>query len=753
MAYHSKTIDYGMKMALLMLVPYISNVHTMDKLTDHELNCLIIKEEKPLDNADEPLSFMLAQIFQSFMVTLPDVMELRVEETVGDGSDETENEMSGSGVSDSLPEGPLVEAWKHPFEEIFASFFNIVSGAVAHEQPMVMKVNNAVIHTWSSANATCPVKDKEMQCKPDLALLDNVTVWWDTIKAVCGVVTPGINIVSDPNFCLHILSCLVFSNPECLEYDPLILIFMKTLWPTQLEIPSAFSRPMTNKPPTLDQAYESLVESPMDKVVQGGSTAPSQIRSTIPTMSNAPASASTTKATVTPDPPETEIPTDPLCTHPSQSIRKILVNNHTYDILELIFSSQGLVGHSTVCYLARRGDEEYIIKDHWVLGNKNVALNEVTMLQAMQGVRSVPQLIKHWLVEIGPQEVDEMMSYHGKIWQSIKELISAIRDIVKIQQIAVEEHGILHQDCSLNNSMIEDGDNGSHGTLIDWEFAVHILTGQKYDIVEMGMAPFMSCSLLFQLSEAVGGTAMSQNSWKHASHSHVQAPPLIMHSCQDDLEGPLGMKCVLGPQKPLEGDWLLCLWSTNSFKENKEWYELIRSKGPSHSVTFKEVIDLLTKHLNILPKDEPSPELLFVQKVIDALPGGKRKEGSGSLDDGNLAPAKADENQLAQITSCKILFWQVEIESCLKQLSEFLDYLKLGVSSLQFSAMPGSPSKKKRTKHKALNSISRRSKGKQAQKSDRELMLRHQLMMWSYLTRVMGIKQPPPPYTTSETLD
>ncbi|KAG1789203.1 uncharacterized protein HD556DRAFT_1447263 [Suillus plorans] len=444
----------------------------------------------------------------------------------------------------------------------------------------------------------------------------------------------------------------------------------------------------------------------MDEVIQVGSTAPPQIGSAVPTMSNAPVSAFTTKATVTPDPPETEIPTDPLRTYPSQPIGKILVNNHTYDILELIFSSQGLVGRGTVCYLARRDNEEYIIKDHWVLGDKNVALNEVTMLQAMQGVRGVPQLFEHWLVEIGPQEVDETMSYRGKIWQSIKgtsrthvhlvlkprarplhtfrtkvELISVIQDIVRIQQIAVEERGILHRDCSLNNSMIEDDSNGSHGTLIDWEFAVRILQGQKYAIGGTGTAPFMSHSLLFQLSEAVGGRAMSQNSWKHASHSHIQAPPLIKHGCQDDLEsvfyvfvwicigyrGPLGVKRVLGPWKQSEGDWLLHLWSTNSFKENGnektsfffhphadklsqqfhpyfhdllplalDWYELIRGKGPLHAPTFKEVIDLLTKHLDMLPKDEPSPELLFARKVIDALPsglpGGKRKVASKAAD-------------------------------------------------------------------------------------------------------------------------
>ncbi|KAG1841641.1 hypothetical protein C8R48DRAFT_559898, partial [Suillus tomentosus] len=51
------------------------------------------------------------------------------------------------------------------------------------------------------------------------------------------------------------------------------------------------------------------------------------------------------------------------------------------------------------------------------------------------------------------------------------ELVSALRDIVKIQQTAVEERGILHRDCSVNNAMIEDDGNGTNGLLIDWEFA------------------------------------------------------------------------------------------------------------------------------------------------------------------------------------------------------------------------------------------------------------------------------------------
>ena len=49
-----------------------------------------------------------------------------------------------------------------------------------------------------------------------------------------------------------------------------------------------------------------------------------------------------------------------------------------------------------------------------------------------------------------------------------------------------------------------------------------------------------------------------------------------------------------------------------------QWYDLIRNKGPSSAVTFGEVLDLLEMHLAELPKDKPSPELLFAKKFIAA---------------------------------------------------------------------------------------------------------------------------------------
>ncbi|KAG1758541.1 hypothetical protein EDD22DRAFT_764627, partial [Suillus occidentalis] len=103
-----------------------------------------------------------------------------------------------------------------------------------------------------------------------------------------------------------------------------------------------------------------------------------------------------------------------------EPIGKIRVNKNMYNILEIIFSTQGLVGRGSVCYLAKKDDEEYIIKDHWVLGGKQEVLNEINMMKKMEGVHGVPQLIEYWLVEVAPGEVDCTQDYHYKTPLSIK---------------------------------------------------------------------------------------------------------------------------------------------------------------------------------------------------------------------------------------------------------------------------------------------------------------------------------------------
>ncbi|KAG2744239.1 hypothetical protein P692DRAFT_201722157, partial [Suillus brevipes Sb2] len=134
---------------------------------------------------------------------------------------------------------------------------------------------------------------------------------------------------------------------------------------------------------------------------------------------------------------------------------RITVNENVYDLLKVIFCNQGLVGRGTVCYLARREGEEFIIKDHWVKGDKSVVLNEVEMLKALKDIPGVPQYVEHCLVEVEPGKVDDTQMYCQKIYNSTqgiycthvrlvlkprarplhefrtrKELVKALRDIV-----------------------------------------------------------------------------------------------------------------------------------------------------------------------------------------------------------------------------------------------------------------------------------------------------------------------------------
>jgi hypothetical protein len=197
-----------------------------------------------------------------------------------------------------------------------------------------------------------------------------------------------------------------------------------------------------------------------------------------------------------------------------------------YTIKKILFASRGLVGRGTVCYLASWKEEDYIIKDHWVLGKRdNVILNEIEMLKEMQGVPGVPELVEYWLVATSDGDVDNTRSYRRRehrsikgtsrthvrlvlkpcarplhMFRTLKELVKALRDIVMskclvelcksielislllVQKTAVEERGILHRDSSLNNAMILDCLDTSMGFLINWEFAVRITKDNQYTI-------------------------------------------------------------------------------------------------------------------------------------------------------------------------------------------------------------------------------------------------------------------------------
>ncbi|KAG1739734.1 hypothetical protein EDB19DRAFT_1978128 [Suillus lakei] len=225
---------------------------------------------------------------------------------------------------------------------------------------------------------------------------------------------------------------------------------------------------------------------------------------------------------------------------------------------------------------------------------------------------------------------------------TLKEFVQALRDIVKIQQTVVEEHQILHRDCSLNNAMILDELDGSERFLIDWEFAVCITADHKYSIGGTGTVPFMSCGLLNQVAilqqqvntDSKKASKLVKNSKTPKSSSNPEAPPIsyVIQSYADDLEslGPNGMVHQEHVPNSLLDRWTsLDLASCATFKitlcanpaDEKhltdefhpyfkdliplatEWCRVLVD-NMVHPITFKSILGLLNSHLDKLPDNE-----------------------------------------------------------------------------------------------------------------------------------------------------
>ncbi|KAG1849012.1 hypothetical protein F4604DRAFT_1935094 [Suillus subluteus] len=352
---------------------------------------------------------------------------------------------------------------------------------------------------------------------------------------------------------------------------------------------------------------------------------------------------------------------------PTKPCGQIHVKDKIYTILKILFTTKGLVGCGTVCYLVSLDGEEYIIKDHWVQGGEEKVLNEINMLKAMSGIPGVPELVDDWLVERSDNTVDQMQDYrhmenpsirgthHMHIllvmkpcarplhaFRMLKEFMRVLRDIAIIQHMAVE-HSILHCDCSLYNVMIMGEPNDSNGLLIDWEFAVYITSNDEYSIGGTGTIPFMSHMLLAQMAK-LQSKAAQQEPHKSSSKTLVLPPFRVSQSFGDDLEslfyvfayvcikygGPNGRECQESVPDSLLDSWLnldldVCklrkvYFFTVSMEEAclekqfhpcfakliplvKEWRAILRDNMEAQ-VIFDSVIGLLEHHLATLQDDE-----------------------------------------------------------------------------------------------------------------------------------------------------
>ncbi|KAG2336847.1 hypothetical protein BDR05DRAFT_1005493 [Suillus weaverae] len=333
-------------------------------------------------------------------------------------------------------------------EHIFGSFFNIISVALLAIQPELAQKHH-LSRKWSAANSSCPVHSENIKHKPDLALLDDVEARWDTIKAVCELTTspytPSGTLAKTLDtkaylllkhqpwrrfalmislcagyreLCVHlydhsggvylqIFLSMVFGDLECvgLHSNWLPLHVQNQLKCLQVEAASALpggeGKGKSKSDSESKSEGEGEGESDSESKSEGKSEGENECKNKNKGKGEESESTSSQDTTKTRDDDEfpvelpIEVPEDPLCAPLPEPIGKIHVNNHYYDMLEIIFSSQGLVGHGTICYLSRKDDEEFIIKDHWVLGGEKEAMNEINMMKKMSGVHGVPTLIEH----------------------------------------------------------------------------------------------------------------------------------------------------------------------------------------------------------------------------------------------------------------------------------------------------------------------------------------------------------------------
>ncbi|KAG1889111.1 uncharacterized protein F5891DRAFT_1198687 [Suillus fuscotomentosus] len=491
-----------------------------------------------------------------------------------------------------------------------------------------------------------------------------------------GAVSTHFDIYQQPDLFSHIIAAINFGSLECVGYSPTVSFMKHVLPPLSMDIhlyrpinniptwrsssadPDAFTSEslaelLVSESPSSDDHLESVVsdseERSSEDSLEGSSNdmttqslahkellpSPSHMQPTM--VSSAPLLGLVSQMS--------QDLTESICSvmpHPSQfphsvyspePCGKIRVGDNIYIIKRILFTSWGLVGHGTICYLGSLNEEDYIVKDHWVLGKQdNIILNEIKMLKLIHGVPGILELVDYWLITT-----------------------------LAVQKTAVEEHKILHCDCSLNNVLILDNLDISKGFLIDWEFAVHITADNKYTIGGTGTVPFMSCRLLSQVAllqqqaKAEAENKKLSKTCKSKSKQTLKTPQTSSYSLalpvshviqgySDDLESlffTFTWVCIKfsGPngavhQERMSNSLLnrltnLDLASSTAFKITffanpldeerllnefhpyfkpllplaKDWCAALKD-NMVHPITFDTILHILNSHLDQLPDDE-----------------------------------------------------------------------------------------------------------------------------------------------------
>ncbi|KAG2086026.1 hypothetical protein BD769DRAFT_1681406 [Suillus cothurnatus] len=212
------------------------------------------------------------------------------------------------------------------------------------------------------------------------------------------------------------------------------------------------------------------------------------------------------------------------------------------------------------------------------MGDKDVILNEVKMLQALEGVPGIPKLVEYWLIEMAPDEVDDTQMYRQKIYSS-----TAGMYCTHVHLVLKTRARPLHEFRSRKELV-----KAIRDIVLNWEFAARITSDDLYTAGGTGTIPFMSIDVL----EAMGTLEYQQSQTaaedqRKATNSSVcQEVPKLKHTYHNDLESV----------------FYVFAWELVPLAE--EWAEIIKQKDMK--MEFDDISSSLDKHLAKLLDNEIS---------------------------------------------------------------------------------------------------------------------------------------------------
>ena len=117
-------------------------------------------------------------------------------------------------------------------------------------------------------------------------------------------------------------------------------------------------------------------------------------------------------------------------------IGTIISGSDIFNIISLLSSSSGFIGHGTVCWHvhlvdtgpgeANKGkldNNDYVLKDNWV--DEELIDHETSILSHIAGIKGVPVLVKSWTVQYKGKD-DMTLCYRPAAWERLERFINRV---------------------------------------------------------------------------------------------------------------------------------------------------------------------------------------------------------------------------------------------------------------------------------------------------------------------------------------